>query len=180
MQYHRGLERRTGRRRAIGPFEINAIAEGHAIERVHFSGQECGGGAIENAAAIQEIGGVDRILPQRLLRNVGRQGVEPGALAVTTSGKSREVGPMDVVLVVFAGSTSSAVSDAEIWKDLIVVIQIHVKRKTPLLGLRFLRHAIRLAFSFAFASAGKSIAARMAMMVMTTRSSISVNPCFIS
>ena len=34
---------------------------------------------------------------------------------------------------------------------------------------------MRLAFAFAFDSAGKSIAARMAMMAMTTRSSIKVN-----
>src|SRR5215831_16289940 len=37
-------------------------------------------------------------------------------------------------------------------------------------------HWMRLAANFALAKAGKSIAARMAMMAMTTRSSMSVNP----
>jgi hypothetical protein len=36
--------------------------------------------------------------------------------------------------------------------------------------------AMRLAFSFAFDSAGSSIAARIAMIAMTTSSSINVNP----
>src|ERR1035437_6872777 len=40
---------------------------------------------------------------------------------------------------------------------------------------RLFRHATRLPFSRALASAGGSNAARMAMMAMTTRSSIKVN-----
>jgi hypothetical protein len=35
-------------------------------------------------------------------------------------------------------------------------------------------HAVRLAFSFAAESAGRSIAAKMAMIAITTRSSINV------
>src|SRR5262245_53907531 len=42
--------------------------------------------------------------------------------------------------------------------------------------LRLLTQEIAWALPFAFASAGKSIAARMAMMAMTTSSSIRVNP----
>jgi len=39
-----------------------------------------------------------------------------------------------------------------------------------------LRHLIERPLSFALASAGKSSDARMAMMAITTKSSISVNP----
>jgi len=39
---------------------------------------------------------------------------------------------------------------------------------------------VRLAFSFALAKAGRSMAAKMAMMAMTTSNSIKVNPRFIS
>src|ERR1022692_1666742 len=42
--------------------------------------------------------------------------------------------------------------------------------------LRLFMQLARLAFSLAVASAGNSIAARMAMMAMTTRSSIKVKP----
>ena len=41
---------------------------------------------------------------------------------------------------------------------------------------RLLRHLVRLALSLALLNAGKSIAAKMAMMAMTTSSSIKVNP----
>src|SRR4051794_23448378 len=41
---------------------------------------------------------------------------------------------------------------------------------------RLLRHCVRLAFSLAFDSAGKSMAARMAIIAITTSNSISVNP----
>jgi hypothetical protein len=44
------------------------------------------------------------------------------------------------------------------------------------IDLALLMHLIELAFAFAFAKAGKSIPARMAMMAMTTRSSIRVKP----
>src|SRR5664279_3771686 len=43
--------------------------------------------------------------------------------------------------------------------------------------LRLLMQLISCAFRFADASAGSSSAARMAMMAMTTSSSIRVNPC---
>ena len=39
---------------------------------------------------------------------------------------------MDVVLVVTAGRAGRVVGDAEIGKDLVVVIQIHVERDAPL------------------------------------------------
>jgi len=39
-----------------------------------------------------------------------------------------------------------------------------------------LAHLIRIAFDFALASAGNSNEARIAMMAMTTRSSMSVKP----
>ena len=42
--------------------------------------------------------------------------------------------------------------------------------------LRFEIHCTRLAFSFALAKAGSSMAAKMAMMAMTTSNSISVKP----
>src|ERR1051325_9163210 len=42
--------------------------------------------------------------------------------------------------------------------------------------LTLLKHFTWFARALAFASAGRSIAARMAMIAMTTRSSISVNP----
>ena len=41
---------------------------------------------------------------------------------------------------------------------------------------RLPKQSVRLALSFALASAGKSIAARIAMMAITTSSSINVNP----
>src|ERR1035437_8564778 len=42
--------------------------------------------------------------------------------------------------------------------------------------LKLLRHWMRLAFSLAFARAGNNMAARMAIMAMTTSSSIRVKP----
>jgi hypothetical protein len=53
--------------KTVGAFEIDAITECHAIQRVHFCGKKTGGGTIENAAAIHEIGGVGRVLPKRIL-----------------------------------------------------------------------------------------------------------------
>ena len=132
MQYRRGLEWRTGGNQAVGAFEIDAITKCHAIQRVHFRGKESGGGTIENAAAIHEIGRVGRVLPKRILRDIRRQGVEPRAVSVTAGGKTGEISPMDIVLIVTAGGAGRAVGDAEIGKDLIVVIQIHVKREAPL------------------------------------------------
>ena len=132
MEYHRGLEGRTGGDQAVGAFEIDAITEGHAIERVHFCGQEGGGGTIENAAAIHEIGGVGGVLPKRLLRDIRRQGIEPGAVSVAAGVENGEVSPMDIVLVVTAGGAGRVIGDAEIGKDLIVVIQVHGERQTPL------------------------------------------------
>src|SRR5262245_10216296 len=42
--------------------------------------------------------------------------------------------------------------------------------------LRLLMHAVRCAFSLALDNAGSNMAARIAMMAMTTSSSINVNP----
>jgi len=42
--------------------------------------------------------------------------------------------------------------------------------------LLFPKQTVLRAFAFAFAKAGKSIAAKMAIMAMTTNSSIKVNP----
>jgi hypothetical protein len=40
MRHHRGLEGGTGGNQAVGAFEIDAITEGHAIQRVHFAGRK--------------------------------------------------------------------------------------------------------------------------------------------
>ena len=117
---------------AVGAFEIDAITEGHAIQRIHFGRQQSGGGTIENAAAIHKVGGVGGVLPQRLLRDKRRQRVKPDAHAIAAGSKNGEVGPMDVVLVVTAGRTGRVVGDTKIGQHLIVVVHIHVERKPPL------------------------------------------------
>ena len=127
-----GLEHRADGDRAVGAFEINAITEGHAVQWIHFRRQETGGETVKNAAAIHEIGGIGRVLPKGFLRDIGWQGVEPRAVSITAGGETGQVRPVDIVLVVTAGSAGCAIGDAEIWKDLPVVIQIHIQRESPL------------------------------------------------
>src|ERR1700722_2765172 len=100
MQYSRGLEWRTRGNQTVGAFEIDAITECHAIQRIHFCRQKSSGGTIENAAAIHKIRGVGRVLPKRILRDIRRQRVEPRAHSIAACGKSGEVSPKDVVLII--------------------------------------------------------------------------------
>src|ERR1700754_2375150 len=44
---------------------------------------------------------------------------------------------------------------------------------------RLLTHEVRVAFALALLKAGNNMAARMAMIAMTTRSSIKVNACLV-
>jgi hypothetical protein len=57
-----------------------------------------------------------------------------------------------------------------------IVIVAGVKRLAKACCLKLDKHCILLAFSLAFAKVGSSITARIAMMAMTTTSSIKVKP----
>ena len=92
-----GLEGRTGGNHAVGAFEIDAITKSHAVQRVHsICGMETGSGTSENVVAIHEVGGVGRVLPKRILRDIGWQGVEPRAVSIAAGVEKSEVRPMDI------------------------------------------------------------------------------------
>jgi len=100
-------------------------------------------------------------LPERLLRDIGWQGVEPGTVAITAGGKNGEVGPVNVCPDHNRWARRACCCDAEIRKNLLVVIQIHVERKPHCLRL-WCRDAIGLFPGLG--QRGQKHAARIAMM----------------
>src|SRR5580700_2300477 len=112
MAYGSGLEGRTGWNKTVGAFEVDAITEGHAVQRIDFVGKEEGGRTSENTASLHEIRGVGRVLPKGWLRDIRWQDVEPSGESVALGGKDGEIGPMNIVLIVTGGGFGGVIGDA--------------------------------------------------------------------
>src|SRR6185437_16614471 len=101
--------------------------------RICFAGYELRRGAMEHAAAVYKSGRIGGVLPEWFLRDGNRQRVEPGAAAGTGIVECGQVRPFDPVLAVTGGYAGRGGRDAEVGKNIAVVLKIHRERQSPLL-----------------------------------------------